>query len=144
MNVVLDTSVFVSSLLNKQGVPAQVIDAWRAHLFQLVTSPAIVEEIRLTMASSRMRRRYHVPDEDIEQLLELLNRRAIVVDGVADVSDASLRDPNDEIILACVADSRADALVASDKDLLVLVEYRGAPIVTPRQFIERYLLNRER
>ena len=70
MNVVLDTSVFVSSLLNKQGVPAQVIDAWRAHLFQLVTSPAIVEEIRLTMASSRMRRRYHVPDEDIEQLLD--------------------------------------------------------------------------
>jgi putative PIN family toxin of toxin-antitoxin system len=124
-------------------VPAQVLDAWRAHRFQLVTSPAIVEEIRRTMASSRIRRRYHVPDEDIDQLLDLLMRDATVVPGISHISEALLRDPNDEIILSCVADSHADVLVASDLDLLVLGSYRGTPIVTPRQFIDHYLIGRE-
>jgi predicted nucleic acid-binding protein len=30
LRVVLDTNVFVSSLLVKVGVPAQVLDAWQA------------------------------------------------------------------------------------------------------------------
>lgn len=139
MNAVIDTSVFVSSLLKKQGVPAQVLDAWRAHRFQLVTSPAIVEEIRSTMTHSRIRRRYLIADEDVERLLHLLQTDATVVAGISDVGDARLRDPNDEIILACVADSDADVLVTSDQDLLVLETFRGTPIVTPRQFLERYL-----
>lgn len=140
MNVVLDTCVFVSSLLKKQGVPAQVLDAWRAHRFQVITSPAIVGEIRSTMAHSRIRRRYQIRDEDIEQLVDLLLSEATVVPGVADVDDAHVRDPNDEIILACVAESGADALVTSDHDLLVLGAYRGTPIMTVRQFIETCLI----
>lgn len=140
MNVVLDTSVFVSSLLKKQGVPAQVLDAWRAQLFELITSPAIVEEIKTTMTYSRIRKRYPlITDEDVQTLLDLLTTRAILVPGVADVSDAAVRDPKDEIILACVAESGADVLVSSDQDLLVLESFRGTPIVGVRQFLERYL-----
>lgn len=44
LRIVLDSSVLVSSLLKPQGVPAQVMDAWRAHRFQAVTSPAIVRK----------------------------------------------------------------------------------------------------
>ncbi|HEX6039294.1 putative toxin-antitoxin system toxin component, PIN family [Longimicrobium sp.] len=139
MNAVVDTSVFISSLLKKQGVPAQVLDAWRAQLFQIVTSPAIVEEVRTTMTYSRIRRRYPVRDEDVEELLSLLLSLATVVPGVADVRDASIRDPKDEIILACLLEADVDVLITSDDDLLVLGNYRGIPIVTPRQFLRDYL-----
>lgn len=91
------------------------------------------------MTHSRIRRRYPIAEEDIEQLLHLLQTDATVVLGLADVRDVLVRDPNDEIILACVADSGADVLVTSDQDLLVLESFRGTPIVTPRQFLDRYL-----
>lgn len=139
MNAVVDTSVFISSLLKKQGVPAQVLDAWRAQLFQIVTSPAIVEEIRSTMSAFRIRRRYPVTDEDVDRLIALLEREATVVPGTADVADASVRDPKDEIILACLVETDVDVLVTSDQDLLVLGSYRGIPIVTPRQFVDQFL-----
>jgi putative PIN family toxin of toxin-antitoxin system len=140
LNVVLDTSVYISSLLKKQGVPAQVLDAWRAQLFELITSPAIVEEIRTTMTYSRIRKRYPlITDEDIQALLDLLTTKAILVPGVADVRDAAVRDPKDEIILACVAESGADVLVSSDQDLLVLGNFRGTPIVSVREFLDGYL-----
>ena len=47
LRVVLDTNVFVSSLLVKVGVPAQVMDAWRDRRYVLVISPAIIAEMRL-------------------------------------------------------------------------------------------------
>jgi predicted nucleic acid-binding protein len=64
-----------------------------------------------------------------------LRTQAKIVPGMADVSDARLRDPTDEIILAAVVDASANVLVASDKDLLVLGSYRGTLILTPRQFL---------
>lgn len=139
MNVVLESSIYVSSLLKKQGVPAQVLDAWRAQRFQVVTSPAIVREVEHTMSYSRIRRRYPITDEDIRALVHLLTTHTTMVPGVADVSDAHVRDPKDEIILACVAEPGADVLVSSDDDLLVLGEYHGTPIVTPRRFLDDYL-----
>lgn len=139
MNVVIDTSVFVSSLLQKQGVPAQVLDAWRALRFQVVTSPAVVEEVRTAVTRSHIQRRYHIRDEYVQELVDLLTSTARMVPGIADVADARVQDPKDEIILACVAEADADALVTSDKDLLVLESYRGTPIVTPRQFLRDYL-----
>lgn len=45
IRVVLDANVVASALINPQGMPAQVFDAWRAERFQVVLSPAILEEI---------------------------------------------------------------------------------------------------
>ena len=121
-------------------MPAQVLDAWRAQLFKIVTSPAIVEEIRTTMTYSRIRRRYPIiTDADVEALLALLESSATMVPGVADVRDAFVRDPKDEIILACLLEADVDVLITSDQDLLVLGNYRGTPIVSPRQFLDQYL-----
>ena len=57
LKVVLDTNVFVSSLLVKTGLPAQVLDTWRERSYLLIISPAIIAEIRATLSySSRTRR----------------------------------------------------------------------------------------
>jgi uncharacterized protein len=53
-----------------------------------------------------------------------------------DVSD--LRDPNDNMILATDLAAGADVIVTGDRDLLVLQEYEGIPIVTAKEFLERY------
>jgi predicted nucleic acid-binding protein len=51
------------------------------------------------------------------------------IEGVA-------RDPEDDKLLACAVEGRADYLVSGDKDLLVLQEYAGVQVISPAQFVK--------
>jgi len=141
LRVVLDTSVLVSTLLVPHGVPAKILEVWRANHFALFTSPAIISELIRIASLPRIRNRYGVTDQQVEGLLELLREFSTGVEGTADVSDAPLRDANDFIILAAAADAEAHLLVTSDLDLLVLERYRATAIVTPRRFLDEYLFH---
>ncbi len=137
LRVVLDTNIFVSSLLVKAGVPAQVVDAWRARRYVLVVSPAIIAEARATLPYPRIRRKYSLSDEDVAQLVKLLEQDAFVVPGESDVRGAIPADPADEKILACALDGRADIIVSGNLHLLDIGAYRGIPILTARQFLDQ-------
>lgn len=137
LRVTVDTSVLVSNLIVPAGVPAQVIRAWRASRFVLVTSPKILAETRRTLEYPRIRRKYPLADGDVVRFLALLELEAEVVRYEPDVSEARLRDPNDEMVLACALAGSASLVVTSDQDLLVLGEYRGVRTVTPRQLLAR-------
>jgi len=137
LRVVLDTNVFASSLLVKEGLPAQVLDAWRARRFLLIISPALASEIAATLRYPHIRSRYRVTEEDVQALLDLLERDAILAPGEADVGGAVPEDHDDEIILACAIDGGADLIVSGDGHLLALGEYQGIEILTVRKFLER-------
>ena len=137
LRVVLDTNVFVSSLLVKDGAPAKVLDAWRDRHFLLIVSPAIVTEIAATLRHPRIRRRYNVSEEDVQGLLDLLERDALLVPGEAEVTGAVPDDPADEMVLACAVDGRSDLIVSGDHHLLKLGGYWGIEILGVREFLER-------
>jgi putative PIN family toxin of toxin-antitoxin system len=137
LKVVLDTNVLVSSLLVKAGVPAQVVQAWRERQYILVTSPDLIAEVPATLSYPRLRRKYLLSDEDVEQLTDLLEDDALVVPGQAQVTGAIPADPADERVLACAVDARADVIVSGDMHLLALGEYQGIPILTAHGFLER-------
>ena len=139
LRVVLDTSVLVSNVMSPNGVPAQVFKAWRAHCYSLFTTQAIIQELVTTLNYPRIRLKYRISEAEIQEMVGLLREYASFVPGVADVSDSMVRDPNDRMILSAVLEAKAHVLVASDKDLLVLGTYRDAEIVTPRQFLERFV-----
>ena len=135
--VVLDTNLFVSSVLVKSGLPAQALQAWRERKFVLLVSPAIVAEIRHTLNYDRIRRKYRITDEDIGDLILLLEKNGLLVDGLADTSGVIPDDPDDERILACAIDGQADLIVSGDRHLLDLESYADIPIITARDFLER-------
>ena len=137
LKVVLDTNDFVSSLLVKAGLPAQILDAWRERRYLLIVSPAIIAETRATLDYPRIRRKYAITDEDVEQLVTLLERDALLVSDDADVAGAIPEDPADEMVLACAVDAQADVIVSGDRHLLDLGSYRSIPILTVRQFLKR-------
>jgi putative PIN family toxin of toxin-antitoxin system len=137
LRVVLDTNVFVSSLLVKVGVPAQVMDAWRDRRYVLITSLTIMAEIRATLNYPRIRRKYNITDADVEGLVVLLQHDALLVPGDADTAGAIPADPTDEKILACALDGQAALIISGNLHLLDLVQYRGIPILDARQFLER-------
>lgn len=137
LKVVLDTNIFVSSLLSKTGAPAQVLNAWRDRQYVLCISPAIITEIHHTLAYPRIREKYRLTDADIEDLLTLLHHDAVLVPGVANVPGTIPNHPDDEKFLACAIDAGADLIVSGDKHLLALGTYRNIPIVTARDFLQQ-------
>ena len=137
LRVVLDTNVFVSSVLVRAGLPAQVLDSWRERRYLLIVSPDIVAEIRATLSYPRIRRKYAITDEDVEQLITPLERDALIVPGDADVTGTIPEDPADEMVPACAVDAEADVLVSGDQHLLSLGSFRSIPILTVRQLVER-------
>jgi putative PIN family toxin of toxin-antitoxin system len=79
-----------------------------------------------------------------ERLAGVPNRIAGYLEAVAVLGEpvvgyvsitAQVRDPFDEMFLACAQLGRADYIVTADKDLLSLAEYEGTRLVTPAQFL---------
>jgi hypothetical protein len=137
LRVVLDTNVFVSSLLSAQGLPAQVLNAWREGKYMLVISPPIIAEIVAVLESPRISNKYSIRPDDIEALVDLLETDTIIVPGQAVVAGAVPQDPRDEIFLACAVDSNADCIVSGDRHLLDMEVYKDIPILTVKEFAEK-------
>ena len=141
LRVVLDTNQFVSSVLVRHGLPAQVLEAWRQRQFILIISPAIIAEIRSTLGYPRIKRKYPVTDDDVESLVALLAHDAVVVPGAVNLSGVIPDDPDDEKVLACALEGQADLIVSGDRHLRALGEYQGIPIISARELLERLASN---
>ena len=48
-------------------------------------------------------------------------------------------DPDDNKILECAIAGNVDCIVSNDKHLLKLKKFRNIPILTPDEFVEKYL-----
>ena len=137
LRVVLDTNVLVSGVLSRKGAPAQILDAWRERRFLLLSSPALVAEVRLVLNYPHIRKKYPLADEDIDQIITLLEHDALLLPGDADVAGGVPGDPKDEMVLACALDGQADRIVSGDHHLLDLGVYREIPILSARQFLSQ-------
>ena len=56
MRVVLDPNVLVSAAISQAGPPRQIISAWVDERFELIASPALLEELRDVLARPKFRR----------------------------------------------------------------------------------------
>ena len=54
----------------------------------------------------------------------------------AQFSGRVCRDKSDDVVLATAVTGKADLIVTGDDDLLVLKEFRGIRILSPRGFLE--------
>jgi putative PIN family toxin of toxin-antitoxin system len=132
---VLDTNVFVSALISPIGKPAAILKALRSRRFTLVSSPPINEEIIEVLNRPRIRDRYGLGDRIFDVSFILWEVAELVID-LPEVRVCS--DPDDDKFLATAIGGRADYLVTGDVgDLLHLGEYKGVPIVSPREFVSR-------
>jgi len=135
IRAVVDTNVLVSGLVAAGGAPGQILDAWIAGHFTLVTSPYLVEELLHTLSYPRIATRLRLEEEELETILAALLSRAEIIPDRPHPPNVT-RDPKDDAVAACASAGSVDYLVSGDQDLLILHEYEGIPVVTPRQFVE--------
>lgn len=134
LRAVLDTNVLVSGLISEHSPPRQLVDAWLDGRFVLVTSLYQVQEVNHVLAYPRIAERIRLEEAELEMILAALLTETEVVPGRLQLPGVT-RDPKDDAILACALEGKTDYLVSGDQDLLMLGEYEGVQVVTPRYFL---------
>ncbi len=136
LRVVLDTNIYVSSVILSRGTPFEILEAWRNQAYILITTEAIITEIERVLRYPRIRDRYHITDEDAAQLIASLYADALVVPD-SNTEHGICSDPDDDKFLACASMARADYIVTGDPDLLILKQYEKTVILKPHEFLNR-------
>lgn len=134
--VVLDTNALVSRVI-ASGYSASILDAARREEIQLVTSAHLLEEFSDVISRRHIVRKYPKAAEEAEALLDFLRAFAVLASGIPE-ADAISPDRDDDFVLACALEEKADCIVSGDPHLLDLKTHKGISILTPKQFVERY------
>jgi hypothetical protein len=136
LKAVLDVGPIISAVIAPPGHSGQILLVWEAGAFELVTSSAILADLRRVLGYPHIRKRHQWSDTQIEAFIGFLAANATLTAGSHQVA-AVQADPTDNKILACAEEGQADYIVASDeRHLLPLGSFRGIPIVRPRRFLE--------
>ena len=135
LRAVLDANVLVSALIRPKGPPGQiVVRLLRDRAFTLVTSVAILSEVRRSLAYPRVRKHLIASDEDLDLWVASLALVGEPVEGSLRIA-AVAEDPEDDKYIAAALEGRAQFIVTGDAHLLALKTYEGVRIVTPRVFL---------
>lgn len=134
MRVVLDANVIVSALISTKGAPAQIVAHWQAEGFEVVVSPAIVQELDRVLHYPKLQQRYHLREGHVQRFLRLLAGQAIQVVPSQELTVIE-RDPTDNRYLECALAGDAAIIVTGDQHLLDLGAYEGIQILTPAGFL---------
>jgi hypothetical protein len=135
LNVVLDTNVLVSGVITQNSSPQKVLDAWVEGRFNLVTSLVLINEFTHVLQYPRIAGRLQLSSDELDQLLVALLSQAHIVPGNLELPGVT-RDPQDDPVVACAVEGKADLIVSGDQDLLILGTYHEVQILTPRQFLD--------
>jgi len=137
IRAVLDSSVLVSAFLTPNGTSATLLPAARSGRFVLCLSRELIDETIGILVKKRVRlsHRYRYGDDRIQRFERHLMVLAEVVGDLPDLR-AVPGDPADDKIVATAVVAGAEFLVAGDRHLLALGQYRAIRIVTPRQFLD--------
>ena len=134
LRVVLDANVYVSALIRPQGPPGQIVMRFLDNAFEVVLSPAIVEETVRAFGYPRVRK-YILAAVDPELWFEDVILLAQFVAGDHEVEGVS-GDADDDKYFAAAIEGSATTIVTGDPDLLTVKEFQGMRIVTPRVFLD--------
>lgn len=124
--------MLISGLLTPRGASARILLHLRAGAFELVTSAALLTELRAVLQRDKFRR--YVTVDEAEEFVELVRRESTTIEDPEDSTAPIGEDPGDEYLIRLARAARADVLVSGDPHL-TRVRSR-IPVKTPREFLD--------
>jgi putative PIN family toxin of toxin-antitoxin system len=127
VKLVVDTNVLIAGLAG-EGLCRDIVKR-RLPTCELFTSRALLDELveKLTLKFNL------TPDE--LPLLKIYEAEASVIKP-GPLPKQICRDADDDEVLAVAIAAEAEMILTGDKDLLVLKQFQGIRILSPRQFVE--------
>lgn len=141
LRVVLDSTVLVSAFLTPGGAADTVLQSAIDERFVCCLCEEILIEIVRRLMSPRLQQRYVYTDDDMKKFAATLRRSFLLFPDLPSLTGI-VRDPNDDMILACAVTARVSHVITRDLDLLSLGHYEGITMITPEAFL-RLLRARE-
>ncbi len=130
MRVFFDTNVLVSAFTSGGICLNLVKRTIEDTQHNLLVGTVIIDEL-----SRILTHRFNYPPQKLDRVIAfLIKYRAILMPKTK--PPVSVRDPDDELVLASALETGADILVTGDKDLLILGDTAGIKIVDPRMLWE--------
>ena len=128
IRLVLDTNVYIAASSPGSFI-AQFLFATKTSInpYVLYTSPAILQEVETKLTS-----KLHYPKAKAVEYIKELAEKTILLYPTISVELVE-RDPDDNKILECALEAKADMIISADKDLLVLKKFENCDIVHPTQ-----------
>lgn len=136
IRVVLDTNAYVSGLL-WTGLPHTLLSVAETGQLVLVTSPAILEEVREVLARPKFAARMRTLSTSVDELMESLLSLVQIIQE-PNVTPVVLRDPDDDKFVACALVAHSRWIISGDDHLLRIGRYKNMRLVTPQQFWVRW------
>jgi putative PIN family toxin of toxin-antitoxin system len=128
VKAVFDTNVLIAAFLT-EGIGAKLMIRARRQDFGLILCDSIVDEFKRVL-----RKKFAASPHETSEALMILSEAAEEIHGTIELITPICRDSDDDLILACARDTVADFVVTGDEDLLILKNYEGISIATPREF----------
>lgn len=128
MRAVFDTNVLVAAFA-AEGICSKILTRGRKKQFYLIGCPILLQEFERVLI-----KKFSATRNEAQSALKIISE---AMDSIVHPSHSErgvCRDPNDDAILACALEAKADYLVTGDADLLELKMFKGVRIVTPRSF----------
>ena len=135
MRVVIDTNVLIAGLL-WHGSPHALLTQVRSGALGLVSSPALLVELADVLSRTKFDAVLKRTNTSRERLLAEVRQLTQVLDPPP-LAQPVCRDPDDDKVLALALAARVELIVSGDRDLLVLQQFEGMPIVDPAQALQR-------
>ncbi len=129
LKVVLDTNIYISAFTSPKGRNASLWMAAQQRKYLLIVSPAIIRETARVLRAD-----FAWSDERVQETIRLVAQVAHAVTAGGSALNMVKADPDDNRILECAVDGKADMVVSNDHHLLDLKAYRHIPIVTGVDF----------
>jgi len=130
MRAVLDPNVIVSAVLSRSGTPAMLLGAWLDGAYQLVVSPALLDELERVFGYPKIAKRVSPPEA--RELLDVLRLHAEFVDDSRGAPAVRSPDPDDDYLI-CLAEAGTAVIVSGDTELQSLADQ--IPVCTPAAFL---------
>jgi putative PIN family toxin of toxin-antitoxin system len=129
MRAVLDTNVLVSSFIRPDKPLARLWEAAETRRYRLVISPAIVHEV-----ANVLREDFRWEETRLTPLIRQMAKAGELVNPHITLHIIQ-EDPDDDRILECAVEGKADVIVSGDRHLLKLKSYQHIPVLRPVDFL---------
>jgi uncharacterized protein len=130
--IVVDTNVLISAILFG-GKPRKILDLVISGSIECFLSTAILDELKNVLC----RPKFGVSADACFHIVEELHGISILVAPSVQI-DAISSDPDDNRVLECAIESRADFIISGDPHLLSVGKFKNIIILSPADYLKNF------
>ena len=134
VKVVFDTNIWISIFM-KKTLGEEFSEILGKERIEIYTSEQILKEVSKVLVYPKISELLELSGISMREILQNILRNSISVKPKFKLNIIK-EDPEDNKILDCALQAKANFIVSGDKHLLKLRKFKNTKIVTPREFLE--------